>query len=102
EAVSAISEITHTVNQINEITSGIAAAVEQQGAATTEIARNVQEASNGTREVTSNIEGVSGAAEVTNQAAATVFDASKALEREARELREHVSGFLAGIKKNVA
>ncbi|PTW63220.1 methyl-accepting chemotaxis sensory transducer with Cache sensor [Breoghania corrubedonensis] len=102
EAVGAISEITETVNRINDITAGIAAAVEQQGAATTEIARNVQEASNGTREVSANIEGVSGAAEVTNQAASTVFDASKALEHEARELREHVSSFLSGIKKNVA
>ncbi len=102
QAVGAISEITHTVNQINEITSGIAAAVEQQGAATTEIARNVQEASNGTREVSVNIEGVSSAAEVTNEAASTVYGASQALENEAHVLRERVSNFLSGIKTNVA
>ncbi|PTW63219.1 methyl-accepting chemotaxis protein [Breoghania corrubedonensis] len=97
-AVGAISEITDTVNQINEITSGIAAAVEEQGAATTEIARNVQEASRGTQDVSENIEGVSGAAQVTNEAASMVADASAALEREALVLREQVGSFLESIK----
>ncbi|PTW63221.1 methyl-accepting chemotaxis sensory transducer with Cache sensor [Breoghania corrubedonensis] len=96
-AVGAISEITDTVNQINEITSGIAAAVEEQGAATTEIARNVQEASRGTQDVSENIEGVSGAAQVTNEAASMVADASAALEREALVLREQVGSFLESI-----
>ena len=54
-AVGAIRNIGHTIGEINEVTTAIAAAVEQQGAATREIARNIQHAAGGTSEVSSNI-----------------------------------------------
>ncbi len=102
QAVTAIVEITDTVNRINEITSGIAAAVEEQGAATTEIARNVQEASRGTQDVSENIEGVSSAAQITNEAATMVAQASSGLEREANILRDEVGVFLKTINQSDA
>ena len=43
-AVGAIRNISTTISEINEVTSAIAAAVEEQGAATREIARNIQHA----------------------------------------------------------
>ncbi|AXS38948.1 cache domain-containing protein [Breoghania sp. L-A4] len=101
-AVTAISTITDTVGRINEITSSISASVEEQGAATTEIARNVQEAATGTQDVSTNIEGVSQAANVTNDAAAMVSDASLSLESEAKILRERVTSFLDSIRENAA
>ncbi len=58
-AVGAIRSIGNTIGEINEVTTAIAAAVEQQGAATREIARNIQHAAGGTSEVSSNIVGVS-------------------------------------------
>ncbi len=58
-AVGAIRNIGQTIGEINEVTTAIAAAVEQQGAATREIARNIQHAAGGTSEVSSNIIGVS-------------------------------------------
>src|SRR5205085_9744880 len=58
-AVGAIRHIGQTIGEINEVTTAIAAAVEQQGAATREIARNIQHAASGTSEVSSNIVGVS-------------------------------------------
>ena len=51
EAVQAIEGIGRTIGAINEITSAISLAVEQQGTATQEIARNVQEAALGTGQV---------------------------------------------------
>src|SRR3546814_15518494 len=54
-AVSAIDRISGVIQQIDEITTTIAAAVEEQAAATREIARNVTEASRGTTAVTSNL-----------------------------------------------
>ena len=39
---------------------------------------------------------------MTNAAAETVFGASKSLESEARELREHVGAFLQGVKANAS
>jgi len=55
QSVAAIKEIGGTISQISEISSTIAAAVEEQGAATQEIARNVGEAAKGTAQVANNI-----------------------------------------------
>jgi methyl-accepting chemotaxis protein len=58
ESVGAIKEISGTLERLSEISSTIAAAVEEQGAATQEISRNVQQAAQGTRQVSSNITSV--------------------------------------------
>jgi methyl-accepting chemotaxis protein len=47
ESVNAIKEISGTIERLAEISSAIAAAVEEQGAATQEISRNVQQAARG-------------------------------------------------------
>jgi methyl-accepting chemotaxis protein len=52
-AVGAIRNISNTISEINDVTTAIAAAVEEQGAATREIARNIQHAAGGTSEVSS-------------------------------------------------
>ena len=44
ESVTAIGGIAGVIRELDEISTAIAAAVEEQGAATQEIARNVQEA----------------------------------------------------------
>ncbi len=54
-AVTSISEIDGSISKINEVSSAIASAVEEQGAATQEISRNVQEAASGVKEVTANV-----------------------------------------------
>jgi methyl-accepting chemotaxis protein len=55
DSVGAIKEISGTIERLSEISSTIAAAVEEQGAATQEISRNVQQAAQGTQQVSSNI-----------------------------------------------
>jgi methyl-accepting chemotaxis protein len=97
-AVSAIRNIGGTIGEINEITTAIAAAVEQQGAATREIARNIQQAAGGTTEVSSNIAGVSTASAQAGSSAADVLSASDALRREAETLRAEVDAFLTNIR----
>jgi methyl-accepting chemotaxis protein len=49
ESVGAIREISATIEKLSEISSTIAAAVEEQGAATQEISRNVQQAASQAR-----------------------------------------------------
>ena len=55
DSVGAIQEISGTIERLSEISSAIAAAVEEQGAATQEISRNVQQAAQGTQQVSANI-----------------------------------------------
>jgi methyl-accepting chemotaxis protein len=97
-AVGAIRNIGHTIGEINEVTTVIAAAVEEQGAATREIARNIQHAAGGTAEVSSNIVGVSTASTEAGSAAGEVLSASSALRREAEILRSEIDAFLSNIR----
>jgi methyl-accepting chemotaxis protein len=97
-AVGAIRHIGQTIGEINEVTTAIAAAVEEQGAATREIARNIQHAASGTSEVSSNIVGVSQASSDAGSAASEVLTASTGLRREADVLRQEIDTFLAGIR----
>ncbi len=98
-AVSAIQNISQTIDKVNEISTAIASAVEEQNAATQEISRNVQEASTGTSEVSSNIVGVRQAAETTGKSASIVLDASGELSTEAANLKQKLAEFLTSLKK---
>ncbi len=97
-AVGAIRNIGNTIGEINEVTTAIAASVEEQGVATREIARNIQHAAGGTSEVSSNIVGVSTASAEAGSAASEVLSASGALRREADVLRSEIDAFLSNIR----
>jgi methyl-accepting chemotaxis protein len=97
-AVGAIRNIGQTIGEINDVTTAIAAAVEEQGAATREIARNIQHAAGGTSEVSSNIVGVSTASAEAGSTASEVLSASGALRREADVLRSEIDAFLSNIR----
>lgn len=97
-AVGAIQGIGRIIGEINDVTTTIAAAVEEQGAATREIARNIQHAAGGTSEVSSNIVGVSTASAEAGAAASDVLSASDALRREADMLRGEIDAFLNDMR----
>jgi len=97
-AVGAIQGIGRIIGEINDVTTTIAAAVEEQGAATREIARNIQHAAGGTSEVSSNIVGVSTASAEAGAAATEVLGASDALRREADMLRGEIDAFLNNMR----
>ncbi|MEM1045169.1 MAG: methyl-accepting chemotaxis protein [Pseudomonadota bacterium] len=98
EAVDAISEITESIGAINEYTSTIASAVEEQGAATNEISANVQEASSGTRDVAATIAGITRQIRETSQSANQVLTASEEVNDQAGDLRNTVDRFLADVE----
>ncbi|MBL8645223.1 MAG: HAMP domain-containing protein [Rhodospirillaceae bacterium] len=97
-SVSAIEGIFGTIGQIDQISTTIASAIEEQAAATAEIARNVEQAATGTGEVTSNIVGVTQAAGETGEVSVQVLEAARELGRQAENLRREVDGFLSDIK----
>ena len=97
-AVSAIGGISGTITSINDISTAIAAAIEEQGAATNEISRNVQQAAVGTQEVSDNITQVTQTAGETGSAAGQVQSAAGELARQAETLRLEVEQFLSSIK----
>jgi methyl-accepting chemotaxis protein len=100
EAVTAIQGIGETIEKINNISSAIATAVEQQGAATKEIARNIQEAARGTTEVSRNIGGVEVASKETGSAANEINAAAGELSKQAELLKREVRHFLDTVRSD--
>jgi methyl-accepting chemotaxis protein len=97
-SVAAIKEIGLTIGRISEISSTIAAAVEEQGAATQEISRNVQQAAQGTMQVSSNISDVQRGAGETGSASAQVLAAAKSMSRDSSRLKLEVAKFLNSVR----
>jgi methyl-accepting chemotaxis protein len=97
-AVETIRNIVSVIEQVKQISTGIASAVEEQGAATGEIARNVEQAAKGTEEVSSNIGGVTQSSVNTGAAAEQVSASADNLAKDSELLRSEVVNFLASVR----
>jgi methyl-accepting chemotaxis protein/aerotaxis receptor len=97
-SVTAITDISNSIEKLSEISSAIAAAVEEQGAATQEISRNVQQAAQGTNEVTSNIAQVQRGATETGSASSQVLTAAQTLSSDSTRLKQEVARFLSSVR----
>ena len=89
-AVEAIGKVSTIIGTINDISSTIAAAVEEQTVTTNEITRNVTEASRGSGESADNIGGVATAAQNTTKGATDTLGAAKELTEMASKLQQLV------------
>jgi methyl-accepting chemotaxis protein len=98
DSVRDIKEISGTIERLSEISSTIAAAVEEQGAATQEISRNVQQAAQGTQQVSSNIADVQQGASETGSASSQVLSAAQSLSRDSNRLKLEVGNFLSSVR----
>ncbi len=97
-AAKVIDGIGKVIGEMNDISSSIAAAVEQQSAATKEIARNVEQAASGTDAVNSNIASVNEAVGNSGVAAAQVLSVSTKLAEKSVALNQAVKDFLSDVK----
>jgi methyl-accepting chemotaxis protein len=98
DSVNAIKEISGTIEKLSEISSTIAAAVEEQGAATQEISRNVQQAAHGTQQVSAGITDVQRGASETGTASTQVLSAAQSLSGDSNRLKVEVDKFLNSVR----
>jgi methyl-accepting chemotaxis protein len=96
EAVSAIGHITLIIAQINDISSTIASAVEEQSATTSEMGRGIADAAHGSGEIARNIATVANVAHNTASGADQTQSAATDLARMASELKQLLSRFTFG------
>lgn len=92
-AVEAIASISSVINEVNNISTTIATAVEEQNATTNEMARNLGEAARGSGEIVKNISGVAEAAQSTTRGTMDTQKAAAELARTATSLRDLVAKF---------
>lgn len=93
-AVEAIAGVTHTIEEMNDVTTTVSTAVDQQGSATREISQNVNEAATGTRDVSNNIEGVAQANEETGRMSEEVFVSAKLVADNTHKLEDKIKTYL--------
>ncbi len=96
EAVTAIREINGIINQIGEIQTTIAGAVEEQTATTNEMSRNIGEAARGAQEIAHNIQGVARTADELRGGVTASEAAARDLGRAAEALQLLVAQFRIG------
>ena len=87
-AIDSIQQISQVIAQINDISTTIAGAVEEQTATANEMGRNVSEAAKGTAEIAQNITAVAQAAQNTTQGASNSQQAASELARMASDLQK--------------
>ena len=92
-AVQAIGQISTIITQIDDVSTTIASAVEEQTATTNEIGRNITEAARGSAEIARNISGVAEAAQGTTAGANETQQAARGLSDMANQLQTLVGTF---------
>jgi len=97
-AVEAVREIGTAMRGINEVTSAIASAVEQQGVATQEISANAQMAAEVNATLAANISSVNSAIAATKDSSGEVLSASEQLAVEADHLAQAVARFFDELR----
>lgn len=98
ESITAISEVTMMIEEINQVASSIAVAVTQQSAATQGISENVQQVAQGTEHASHGISIVTSAATDTGVAAEQVLAASRELAEQSQKMRSKVDEFLHAVR----
>ena len=98
EAAGAIEGIGETIGKVNDITTNIAAAVEEQGTATQEISSSVEKAAAGTQNVSSNIISVTEATGESSKIANEVLQSAGTMSSQSDTLRTEMNKFLDHIK----
>jgi len=97
-AVAAIHDIGLTIVSINEMTTSIAGAVEEQSVSTKEVARNVHEAASATERVSEAVHQVRFAAGRAGGAATEVLSSAEGLATQSERLRREVERFLSAMR----
>lgn len=98
ESVEAIESITDIITKIDQVSTSISAAVEEQGAATGEIARTVERVNSSARIVADRIAGVTRASAQSYGSAIKVIWAAQDLEAPTQNVQSGVDEFLKSIR----
>jgi len=98
DTITGVQNILKQIQAVDERTSSVSAAIEEQNSSTSEISRSAQEAAEGTGEVSNNIGQVQQAANDTATSTEQLKLASDGLAGEANSLRKAVENFMQEVR----
>jgi methyl-accepting chemotaxis protein len=99
EAACAIKTIGEIVGRVEEVSTVIASAVEEQSVTTSEISQNAQQAAEGTRTVFSSINEVASEIQESGQLAASVEENACKMGQGIESLRERIEGIVSRLRQ---
>jgi len=91
DAIDAIGAVTQIINEINDIQTVIASAVEEQSSTTAEMTRNIAEAADGATNIAENVQTVARAADETLDGITQTQNSAESLSSMANELTQLTS-----------
>ncbi len=98
QSVDSIKQIREIIERINESSTAIGAAIEQQNASTTEISRNIREVAQGNQQVSQLIQGVKEDASSTASIATQVTSETQDLNSQAVALSQAMEDFVRQVR----
>ncbi|NQW02186.1 MAG: hypothetical protein HQ483_20960, partial [Rhodospirillales bacterium] len=99
QSVEAIDGITHTIGEIDKVSTAVAAAVEEQQAATSEIAGTIARVSQSASLVADQIGKVTQSSAKSYSSAISVIWAAKDLEKPTSNVKNQIDEFLRSIRE---
>lgn len=100
QTIASVQDIIGQITSVDDKTTNVASAIEEQTSATAEISRNVQEAARGTDEVSQNIEAVQSATSDSAASTEQLKKAAEGLAHQAVSLDKAVNAFLQEIRSS--
>lgn len=98
-AVTGISRVSETIEQVRGASTAIAAAIEQQGAATQEISGNANRSADGVKQISYSVDETMTNAQRTTEDAEELKSASAELSDRSAELSQIIHRFSGDLKK---
>ncbi|WP_420547265.1 methyl-accepting chemotaxis protein [Curvivirga sp.] len=97
-AVSAVTSIESSIAEVDEVSSGVAASVQQQEAATQEISTNIQFVASETDNVATDISQVNASSQETVDNMNKLLDASSTVDRQREALETEINDYLKRVE----
>jgi len=98
DVIGVLKTIQEAIGNVNQFSSAVASAVEEQSSVTREISSNMHTASQGVQGITDNISSITKGASDANHAAAEVLTAAQELSKQSELLNQQVKYFLDGVR----
>ena len=98
DAVSAIEGMSQTIDKIRDISTAVAAAVEQQDMAASDISANIQDAAQRSGDVTENVENATRQADQAGSSAAEADGLAQRLSQKAEAMNQQVREFVGRLR----
>ncbi|MBV16515.1 MAG: chemotaxis protein [Thalassospira sp.] len=98
-AVTGISRVSETIEQVRGASTAIAAAIEEQGAATQEISGNANRSADGVKQISHSVDETMKSAQSTTEDAAELKSASEELSSRSAELTQIIKRFSSDLIK---